>query len=87
MTSKKRYEGDPPAPEPDRATDNKKVYVSAVDRTMYEIHRTAHHADGEKSITLTDDEFVFAMRVLAEYKKLLKMVIAKYTEDEIKARK
>ena len=89
MTKKYEAPGDKPIhedgvkPVEDKSAPMKKVYVSAVDRTIYEVHRTAHFEPGERAIQLTDDEFVFAMRVKAEYKKLLKMVIDKYMEDEV----
>jgi len=61
----------------------KKVYVSAIERVSYEIHRSPHHDDGEKAIELTEDEFVFVCRVKTEWKKVLKMVIEKYMEEEV----
>ena len=60
----------------------KKVYVSSVDRTQYEIHRAPHHFPGEKAIDITEDEFVKDMRILAEYKALLRRTIERYNEDE-----
>ena len=65
----------------------KKVYVSTIERLSYEVHRSPHHDDGEKAIELTEDEFVFAMRVKTEWKKVLSMIGSKYMENEIERKK
>ena len=65
----------------------KKIYVSIIDRSSYEIHRAPHHVDGEKSIEITEDEFVYIMRTKAEWKKTLSMISSKYMESEIQVKK
>ncbi len=65
----------------------KKVYVSVNDRILYEVHKAPHHDDGEKGIEVSEDDFAFIMRVKAEYKKMLGIIIAKYTEAELHLKK
>ena len=65
----------------------KKVYVSAVERILYEVHKAPHHDDGEKPIEVSDDDFAFIMRLKAENKKMLGIIIPKYTESELQPKK